>query len=142
MEIDKKLKNARIAAGLTQEQTAQKIKVSRQTLSNWETGKFLPDIISLIKLSDLYQMSLDDLLKGNDRIIKKIEKDTSIVKSNQIMMIFGWVTLFCSFSFSIWNTYNGNSEVIQFISAAAPWVMMGIGIACIVATISKKEFSQ
>ena len=38
MEIEKKLKAARVSAGLTQEQVAEKIMVSRQTISNWETG--------------------------------------------------------------------------------------------------------
>ena len=59
MEIKKKLKDARANAGLTQEQVAEKIMVSRQTISNWENGKSLPDIISIINLSDLYQISLD-----------------------------------------------------------------------------------
>ena len=45
MELNEKIKNARTNAGLTQEEVAEKIKVTRQTLSNWETGKFLPDII-------------------------------------------------------------------------------------------------
>ncbi len=53
MEIKKKLKDARANAGLTQEQVAEKIMVSRQTISNWENGKSLPDIISIINLSDL-----------------------------------------------------------------------------------------
>ena len=41
MEIEKKLKEARTNAGLTQEQVAEKIMVSRQTISNWENGGFL-----------------------------------------------------------------------------------------------------
>lgn len=53
MEIGKKLKDARIKAELTQENVAEKISVSRQTISNWENEKFYPDIISVIKLSDL-----------------------------------------------------------------------------------------
>ncbi|MCI8513772.1 MAG: helix-turn-helix transcriptional regulator [Lachnospiraceae bacterium] len=53
MEINKKLKDARANAGLTQEPVAEKIMVSSQTISNWENGKSLPDIISIINLSDL-----------------------------------------------------------------------------------------
>ena len=48
MEIEKKLKEARANAGLTQEQVAEKIIVSRQTISNWERGKSLPDIVSIM----------------------------------------------------------------------------------------------
>ena len=61
MEIEKKLKEARTNVGLTQEQVAEKIMVSRQTISNWENGKSLPDIVSILNLSDLYQISLDEL---------------------------------------------------------------------------------
>lgn len=51
MEIDKKLKEARMNSGLTQEQVAEKMMVSRQTISNWENGKFLPDIVSVMPIS-------------------------------------------------------------------------------------------
>ena len=83
MEIGKKLKDARIKAELTQENVAEKISVSRQTISNWENEKFYPDIISVIKLSDLYAISLDELLKGDSRMIEHLEESTNIVKSNQ-----------------------------------------------------------
>lgn len=63
MEIGAKLKGARISAKLTQEQAAQALGVSRQTISNWENEKTYPDIISVVKMSDLYQISLDHLLK-------------------------------------------------------------------------------
>ena len=75
MEIGKQLKNARMHSGLTQENVAEKIHVSRQTISNWENEKSYPDIINVIELSSLYSISLDDLLKG--------EESTNIVKSNK-----------------------------------------------------------
>lgn len=53
MEIGSKLKNARNENGLTQEQAAELLGVSRQTISNWENNKSYPDIISVIKMSDL-----------------------------------------------------------------------------------------
>lgn len=52
MEIGKKLKNARIEAGLTQEKAAEKIDVSRQTISNWENEKSYPDIIPSLTLAE------------------------------------------------------------------------------------------
>ena len=63
MEIGAKLRQARIAAGLTQEQTAEALGVSRQSISNWENEKNYPDIVSVVRLSDLYAVSLDALLK-------------------------------------------------------------------------------
>ena len=81
MEIGKKLKNARIEAGLTQEKAAEKIDVSRQTISNWENEKSYPDIISVIALSDLYSVSLDELLKGDQKMAEHLEESTNVVKN-------------------------------------------------------------
>ena len=83
MEIGKKLKNARIEAGLSQEKAAEKINVSRQTISNWENEKSYPDIISVIALSDLYSVSLDELLKGDQKMAEHLEESTNVVKSNK-----------------------------------------------------------
>lgn len=83
LEIGKKLKNARIEAGLTQEKAAEKIDVSRQTISNWENEKSYPDIISVIALSDLYSVSLDELLKGDQKMAEHLEESTNVVKSNK-----------------------------------------------------------
>ena len=83
MEIGKKLKNARIEAGLTQEKAAEKIDVSRQTISNWENEKSYPDIISVIALSDLYSVSLDELLQGDQKMAEHLEESTNVVKSNK-----------------------------------------------------------
>ena len=63
MDIGKKLRDARNAAKLTQESAAESLGVSRQTVSNWETGKTYPDIVSVIRMSGLYSVSLDCLLK-------------------------------------------------------------------------------
>lgn len=83
MEIGKKLKNARTRAGLTQEKAAEEINVSRQTISNWENEKSYPDIISVIALSDLYSVSLDELLKGDQKMAEHLEESTNVVKSNK-----------------------------------------------------------
>lgn len=83
MEIGKKLKNARIEAGLTQEKAAEEVNVSRQTISNWENEKSYPDIISVIALSDLYSVSLDELLKGDQKMAEHLKESTNVVKSNK-----------------------------------------------------------
>lgn len=87
MEIDAKIKAARNEAGLTQEQVAEALGVSRQTISNWENGKSYPDIISVIKMSDLYSVSLDHLLKEKTEMkqsyIDYLEESTNTVKSRE-----------------------------------------------------------
>lgn len=84
MEIGSKIKNARIAANLTQDQAAQSLFVSRQTISNWETCKTYPDIISVIRMSDLYGVSLDSLLKegdANSSYLEYLEESTNVIKN-------------------------------------------------------------
>lgn len=88
MEIGSKLKNARMKIEMTQEYVAEQIGVSRQTISNWETGKSYPDIVSVIKMSDLYDVSLDYLLKGKEaatmaNYMNYLEESTNMVKSKQ-----------------------------------------------------------
>ena len=83
MEIGKKLKDARMKSGFTQEAVAEKINMSRQTISNWENEKSYPDIISVIELSSLYSISLDDLLKGDERMMEHLEESTNVVKSTR-----------------------------------------------------------
>lgn len=99
MDIGQKLKSARQNVNLTQEEVADRIFVSRQTISNWENGKTLPDIVSVIKLSDLYGISLDELLKGDQKMMKHFEESTNVVKSNQrlICAIVLNIVLFCLF---------------------------------------------
>ena len=86
MEIGKKLKEARMNAGLTQERVAETLFVSRQTVSNWENEKTYPDILSIIRLSDLYSISLDELLKGDTKMIEHLDDSTNVVKSNQKLL--------------------------------------------------------
>ena len=83
MKIGDKLKNARLKKSMTQEEVAEKLFVSRQSISNWENNKTYPDIGNVIALSDLYQISLDELLKGSDNFMKHLEESTDIVKSNK-----------------------------------------------------------
>lgn len=89
MDIGKKLRDARNAAKLTQESAAESLGVSRQTVSNWETGKTYPDIVSVIRMSGLYSVSLDCLLKeektvSNDlNYLNYLEESTNAVKSRR-----------------------------------------------------------
>ncbi len=83
MEIGKKLKDARMRSGFTQESVAEKVNVSRQTISNWENEKSYPDITSVIELSNLYSISLDELLKGDEKMMEHLEESTNVVKSTR-----------------------------------------------------------
>jgi|LSQX01.2.fsa_nt_gb transcriptional regulator with XRE-family HTH domain len=58
------LKRARLLAGMTTQEVAQRLNVTRQTVYNWESGRVNPDIPTLLALSELYGKSVDYLLKG------------------------------------------------------------------------------
>lgn len=86
MEIGAIIRNARHNVNLSQEQVAEALGVSRQTVSNWENGKSYPDILSVIRMSDLYSVSLDRLLKEEDSMKQTykdyLEESMNVVKSN------------------------------------------------------------
>ena len=65
MEIGKQIKTHRAKFGLSQEEFADKIFVTRQTVSNWENDKSYPDINSLVLMAEVFGVSLDSLVKGD-----------------------------------------------------------------------------
>ncbi|MEE1060586.1 MAG: helix-turn-helix domain-containing protein [Ruminococcus sp.] len=71
MELSKQIRKYRTEAKLSQEELAEKIFVSRQTISNWENDKNYPDIKSLVLMSEVFQVSLDNLIKGDIERMKK-----------------------------------------------------------------------
>lgn len=62
MEFNNKLYNLRKQRGLSQEELANRLNVSRQTISKWEVGESTPDMEKLVALSDLFEISLDELV--------------------------------------------------------------------------------
>ena len=73
---------------LSQEELAEKIYVTRQSISNWENGKTYPDIHSLLLLSSLFGISLDQLVKGDIEIMKEEIKKEEIAKMNRYGKIY------------------------------------------------------
>lgn len=85
MTIGEKLKAARAAAGLTQEQTAERVGVSRQTVSSWENDRSYPDIAGVLTLARLYGLTLDELLLEDRKMIQHLEESTDLVKSRKTL---------------------------------------------------------
>ncbi len=70
MELGKQIKFYRERIGLSQEKLAEKIYVSRQSISNWENERSYPDIHNILQLSVLFNVSLDELVKGDMDMMK------------------------------------------------------------------------
>lgn len=77
MNFGETLQSLRKKHGLTQETLGEQLHVTRQTVSNWETGKNYPDLELLVALSNLFDISLDILLKGDGHMIHKIDQERS-----------------------------------------------------------------
>jgi len=86
MKIGKMLKDKRAEYDLTQEKLSEKIFVSKKTISNWETGKTMPDINSLIRLAKLFDLSLDELLLEGSDVVKDIEKKEKAYNNQQVFI--------------------------------------------------------
>lgn len=72
MELGQHIKGHRARLDMSQEHLAEAIFVSRQTISNWETGRTYPDVQSLLLLSNLFGVSVDDLIKGDVEEMKAV----------------------------------------------------------------------
>ena len=139
MNIGDKIKNAREENKLTQTQASESLMVSRQTISNWENGKSLPDILSVIRMSELYKISLDELLKGDKAMIEKFEKDAEISKLEKRIIKYAWICfLVGAVIFALGSVFEGNS-VIEFLNGAIPWILLGLTFLFWILSLNKQN---
>lgn len=88
MNISNQIRNHRKRISLSQEELAEKIYVSRQTISNWETGRSYPDVHNLLLLSALYEISIDELIKGDVEIMKEKISNRELHNQTRMMVVF------------------------------------------------------
>ena len=79
MGLAERLKENRERLGLSQGDVAEKLNITRQSISRWETGKGAPDLDNLVLLSKLYQVSTDELLK------ESIDVKDTIIKNSRLL---------------------------------------------------------
>ena len=122
MDIGNKLQRARTQANLTQEQVAEALGVSRQTVSNWENEKTYPDIRSVVVLSDLYNLSLDYLLKDKEEAsmtnyLDYLEESTNTVKSknklSQVILVISYLLIW-AFSLIVFWFFISSADAMGF----------------------------
>lgn len=88
LELGNQIKTYRTDMNLSQEELADKIYVTRQTISNWENNKSYPDIHSLLLLSSLFHVSLDQFIKGDVQIMKETINKADKQAFNRDSVIF------------------------------------------------------
>ena len=121
MEVGAQIKKYRSSMGISQEELAEKVYVSRQTVSNWETGKNYPDIHSVLLLSSVFNVSLDQLIKGDVEIMKKEIKETEIKKLNKYAGIYAVFLILTVIS------------LVPFIAFMGWYGMIPWGVLCAIA---------
>lgn len=129
MELGRHVKEHRARLGMSQEQLAEAIFVSRQTISNWETDRTYPDVQSLLLLSDLFETSVDELIKGDVEEMK-----TVLTSEAKRMNKLGAVMAVCGIAAVAWATATAIMDlswpmilipsVVLFVPAAASATMV------------------
>ena len=139
VEVGNRIREERVKLGLSQEDLAQRIFVSRQTVSNWETGKTYPDVQSLLLLSGLFGVSVDSLVKGDveamQEHIEKYELDRFKVKASMgialALMALGGVML------AILNK-QGQTPESPFFVIAILLLVAGVALSFVAERIQKR----
>ena len=88
MEFSSKIREVRKKENLTQEEFAEKIFVSRNAVAKWETNRGYPDIQNLITISDIFEISLDELIKKDKNVKNKIIAESSSKKWHLLVIIY------------------------------------------------------
>ena len=95
MEFHEKLQELRKGRGLTQEELAEALYVSRTAISKWESGRGYPSIDSLKEISSYFSVTIDELL-SSDRLLSIAEKENKANLQNMCDILFGMIDV-CSF---------------------------------------------
>lgn len=119
MKLSNKIKLCRKKSGMTQQQFADRLNVSRKTVSGWENNRSFPDIATLIDISNKFNISLDQLLKDSDNAINyyQLEIKNGIKNKIEVMFVYFSLLVFLIISY------------IQFLSIYKfPFHLVSIGL--------------
>ena len=127
MQCSDKLKQARQQHHLTQMQVGTQLHVSAKTISSWENGRSFPDISTLVSISDLYQISLDQLLREDQDIVQHYE---TISKQAQRYQKYFQITYFLNILLilAIWAVQITSSNSKQILA----WLFLALVVNLVV----------
>jgi Predicted transcriptional regulators len=132
MELSKRMKEEREKRNWSQDKLADQLHVTRQAVSKWETGQSYPDIDKLIQIAELFMLSLDELVKGNQKLVKKLKKEGN--KTMTGLSILGYVLIVMGILIIIWGgllypVNFMNSDFMSFLVGGL--VLLTIGVVII-----------
>lgn len=132
LNLSKHIREFRQRDGLSQEELAERIYVTRQTVSNWETGRSYPDVQSLLLLSVLFNVSIDELVKGD---IDTMKNELEVYKLNMwalvmiVCLVVGSVALIPMYA----------AFGLAGLVPPAILLVAGLAVAIVVERIKKKR---
>ena len=88
MTLGERIRDERKKRGLSQEELADILNVSRQAITKWETDRGIPDIANLIRISEEFEISLDELIKGDNSVKRKIIYDNSMKRWHLLVVVY------------------------------------------------------
>ncbi|MDN6029996.1 MAG: helix-turn-helix domain-containing protein [Lactococcus plantarum] len=107
MKFQEKIKTLRLQGKMTQEAMAKSLLVSRKTVSSWENGRNYPDIKTLVKISDVFSISLDTLLREDQVMTDRLSELEKLSKKNlRIFKVsYGFMVVLTVLSYIEYDTY-------------------------------------
>lgn len=148
MKFSEQIKKIRTDNKLTQEQLAQKLNISRQTISSWENNRNLPDLEMVVTVAKLFGLSLDQLILGDDTMTNKLVKDGNETKKAQLnmisillMVIGGILFLIKGFSKTEIDR-NGFLQEPLFFLIPLGYLFIFIGLALFLIRFIKKQINK
>ena len=121
MSVGSQIKQRRIELNMSQEALAEKIGVSRSAISNWEIERNYPDLQVIVSLSDILDIPLDTLLKGDTAVVESISTDTVQRKSLSKKLKFAYtfivlliILVFFTFRQTKWAEISSPSQIESF----------------------------
>ena len=148
MKFNGQIKKIRTNNHLTQEQLAQKLNVSRQTISSWENSRNLPDLEMVVTIAKLFNISLDQLILGDDTMTNKLVKDGNETKKARLnlisillMLIGGIFFVISSFGKSEIDS-NGILHEPLFFLIPLGYLFIFIGLVLLIVNLIKKKITK
>jgi len=125
MKLSDRIKDERNKLNLSQDALANELHVSRQAISKWETGQSYPVLEKLIQLSDIFGITLDELVRGDKKLVKKLIND-----GGNHMKIWGWVLIALGILTIFWGgsmfPVSVNEDFMTFLTSAFILITLGI----------------
>lgn len=132
MDLGTKLKQARQGRNMSQQQLAERLGVSRQTVSNWETNRSYPDIVSIITISDLYGVSLDTMLKGDPGMVEHLRQQADLARSrrqlSKAVLLGAYLMVWAGTVLAFW--LGGRRDAMGYSLAAFYFVLPAATLVC------------